>query len=89
MEYNQTHGITPETIRKEIHGGFYEMVEADYYTIPVAAEGKEPYIPPEDIPHLIQNLEQEMKEAARQLEFERAAQLRDRIKELKEMEIEL
>jgi excinuclease ABC subunit B len=53
------------------------------------AEKGEAYIPKEEIPHLIQSLEREMREAARRLEFEKAAELRDRLKELKAMEIEL
>jgi len=89
MEYNQIHRVTPQTIQKEIHEGLYAMYEADYYTVPIAAEKGEAYIPKEEIPNLIQSLEREMQEAARRLEFERAAELRDRIKELKEMEIEI
>ncbi len=89
MEYNQAHRITPQTIQKEIHKGLYEMVEADYFTVPIAAEKGEAYIPKEEIPALIQSLEREMREAASRLEFERAAELRDRIQEFKEMEIEL
>jgi excinuclease ABC subunit B len=89
MEYNHIHRIIPQTIQKEIHEGLYEMAEADYYTVPIMAEKGEPYIPKEEIPNLIQGLEREMKEAARRLEFERAAELRDRIKELKEMELEI
>ncbi len=89
MEYNQIHRVTPQTIQKEIHEGLYAMYEADYYTVPIAAEKGEAYIPKEGIPNLIQSLEREMQEAARRLEFERAAELRDRIKELKEMEIEI
>jgi excinuclease ABC subunit B len=65
------------------------MVEADYFTVPIAAEKGEAYIPKEEIPALIQSLEREMREAASRLEFERAAELRDRIREFKEMEIEL
>ena len=89
MEYNQVRGIIPQTIRKEVHEGLYEMCEADYHTIPLAAEGQERYIPKEEIPGLIQDLEREMREAAHRLEFERAAELRDQIKELKEMDIEI
>ncbi|MGH7274680.1 MAG: excinuclease ABC subunit UvrB, partial [Nitrospiria bacterium] len=86
-DYNRTHRITPQTIRKEIHEGLYGVCEADYYTVPIAAEKGETYIPQEEIPHLIQSLEREMREAAKRLEYERAAELRDRIKELKEMDI--
>ena len=85
-EYNQNHNITPESIRKELPRTLYEISEADYYTIPVAAEADSAYadIPSEEIPGLIQSLEKEMRKAAKNLEFERAAEVRDRIKDLKQ-----
>jgi excinuclease ABC subunit B len=85
-EYNQIHNITPESVRKELPRTLYEISEADYYTIPVAAEEVETYadIPSEEIPRLIQSLEKEMKKAAKNLEFERAGKVRDQIKDLKQ-----
>jgi len=66
-----------------------DISEADYFTVPVAAEEPGAYadIPPEEIPRLIQSLQKEMREAAKSLEFERAAELRDRIQGLKEMQL--
>ena len=88
-EYNRIHGITPETVKKGIPKTLYEISEADYFTVPVAAEEPGAYadIPPEEIPRLIQSLQKEMREAAKSLEFERAAELRDRIQGLKEMQL--
>jgi excinuclease ABC subunit B len=69
-EFNKKHGIEPETIRKKIFERLREKVEE-----------KEVYV--EELPLLLEDLEQEMLEAAQRLEFERAAQLRDKIRELK------
>jgi excinuclease ABC subunit B len=63
------------------------MYEADYVTVPVAAEGAE--YQPEQIPAIVAELEGEMKKAARAMEFEKAAQLRDRILGLKDLQLGL
>ncbi|MCM3585154.1 excinuclease ABC subunit UvrB [Mesobacillus maritimus] len=81
-EYNEKHGITPQTIQKEIR---------DVIRATVAAEEQEEYNPTEGLKkltkkerdELIVNMEKEMKEAAKALNFERAAELRDLILELK------
>ena len=87
MEYNRIHKITPQGIRKVVHEGLYKACAVDYETPPVAAEGSEDYVPAEEIPQLIEDLTREMRSAAQRLEFERAAQLRDRIRELQKTEI--
>ena len=61
------------------------IVEADYVTVPLE-EDEEALASPDQLEQLIANLEKQMREAAKQFEFERAAQLRDRIKALKEKE---
>ena len=81
MEYNRMKGITPETIRKAIRRGIEEEIEARRVvqeTAGVADETK--YVTQE----FLNELEGEMLQAAENLEFERAAQLRDRIVELKQ-----
>ena len=88
-EYNADHGITPESIQKSIGTLEYQMAEADYLTIPVAAEAQAAYERPEALETTIRQLEEEMKTAAKLLEFEKAAQLRDRIKALKLKELEV
>ncbi|WDT79774.1 MAG: helicase-related protein [Candidatus Manganitrophus sp.] len=85
--YNIEHGITPESIRKVISETLRETVEADYYTVPIAAEEGEMYIPEEELPRVLQSLEREMRDAAKRLEYEKAAEIRDRIKRLKEGQV--
>jgi excinuclease ABC subunit B len=65
------------------------MAEADYLELPVAAEPAAEYSRPGGIPQAIRRLEIEMKAAAKNLEFERAAELRDRIRSLKQKDLEL
>ncbi len=89
QEYNRTHGITPESVKKHIPELEYKMAEADYLELPVAAEPAAEYARPGDIAQAIQRLEIEMKAAAKNLEFERAAELRDRVRALKKKDLEL
>jgi excinuclease ABC subunit B len=65
------------------------MAEADYLTIPVAAESQVRYEKPQALEATIRQLEEEMKAAAKLLEFEKAAEFRDRIKALKLKELEV
>ncbi|HBR18545.1 MAG: excinuclease ABC subunit B [Deltaproteobacteria bacterium RIFCSPLOWO2_12_FULL_43_16] len=88
-EYNKKNGITPETIKSSIKDVLSSIYEADYYTVPVVAEKKEEYIPPHELPAIIKALRKEMQEAAKKQNFEKAAELRDRIKELEEMEVRI
>lgn len=80
-EYNEKHGITPMTIQKEIRdvirATFAAEEETPYITKPGAKINKKEKL------KLLENLEKEMKEAAKNLQFERAAELRDLILELK------
>jgi excinuclease ABC subunit B len=79
--YNQEHGITPETIQSRIKDVLASVYEADYVTVPLAAEEQAPYRI-EDVPAQIRRLKKEMQAAARKLDFERAATLRDQIRAL-------
>ena len=88
-EYNRKHGITPSTIKSRIKDVMSSIYEADYYTVPAAAEEAEWYVAPHEIPSKIKELKKEMEEAARHLEFEKAAELRDRIRGLEKMQVEL
>jgi excinuclease ABC subunit B len=87
--YNQEHGITPQTIQKAIATPWAEVAEADYVDLPKIAEEAEEYIPIADIPRRIAALQKEMRGAASQLDFERAADLRDKIHRLQEQELAL
>ncbi|MBI2091358.1 MAG: UvrB/UvrC motif-containing protein, partial [Deltaproteobacteria bacterium] len=86
--FNKKHGITPQTVVKSLGSRLVEIYEADYVTVPVVAEKAAKYVP-EELPRLVQQLKKEMKRAADNLEFEKAAELRDRIRELEERELGL
>jgi len=80
--YNAEHGITPTTIQKRISSLRETIWEQDYVTVPTRRDAGEAAIPPHELSELIEGLRREMAEAAKQLDFERAAELRDRIREL-------
>ncbi len=80
-DYNKEHGITPETIQSRIKDVLASVYEQDYVTVPLAAEEQARY-QVEDIPAQIRKLKKEMQTAAKKLEFERAAALRDQIRTL-------
>lgn len=82
--YNKINGITPTSIKKNITEIFESPYEADYYTVPLVREDEEEYMSNEDLTKVIESLEKEMKKAAKKLDFEKAAELRDCIKEMKE-----
>jgi excinuclease ABC subunit B len=86
--YNAEHGITPQTVKRNITDLGMAIVEADYVTVPMSPDDGAEYRP-EQIPEIVAALEAEMKEAARSLEFEKAAQLRDRILALKDLQLGL
>ncbi len=81
--YNAEHGITPETIRSSIRELLQTVYERDYYTVEVPETGRETFESPADLERRIAELEARMKEAARRLDFEQAAELRDRVRALK------
>ncbi len=85
--YNAEHGIEPRTILKDIHSPLVQMANLDYYGPRVERGGRE--VAEGDLPlgEQIDRLEKQMKAAAKRLEFEEAASLRDRIRELRELQI--
>ena len=87
-EFNKAHNITPQSIVKALGSPLVRMYDADYVDVPLAAENAARYGKAE-LPRIIRKLQKEMKEAAQRLEFENAAQLRDRIRELQEQELAL
>ncbi len=88
--YNKEHHITPESIRKNIGDLLSSVYEADYVGVPEVAETpEERYRTVEDLDKEIRALEKRMRESAKALEFEEAARLRDRIKELRAREFGL
>lgn len=91
LAYNVEHDITPETIKKSMGSILGSIEEKDYYTPPggVAEAGEEYAVAPKDIPKTVKKLRKEMLAAAKMLDFERAAELRDRVKKLEELELAL
>ena len=86
--FNEKNGITPQTVVKSLGSPLVKIYDADYLDIPLAAEKAETYAAAE-LPRMIRQLRKEMKQAADGLEFEKAAELRDRIRELEQKELSL
>ncbi|MDX2030084.1 MAG: excinuclease ABC subunit UvrB [Blastocatellia bacterium] len=86
--FNEEHGITPQSIIKPIEATLVTAYEADYFKVPVNLEAYDEYSA-EKLAETIVQLNAQMREAARKFEFERAAELRDKIKYLREREIAL
>ncbi len=86
--YNEEHGIEPATIIKAIDSDLVKMANLDYLDIagPVGTR-KLDLVADEDLDKAISRLTKEMKEAAKNLDFERAAEIRDKLRELKEIRI--
>jgi excinuclease ABC subunit B len=91
LEYNKENNITPMSIIKSVDMDLARIVEADYVTIPTddseldAATSK--IKNEQQLAEMLQQLETQMREAAKKFEFERAAQLRDRIRSLKQRDV--
>ncbi|HEU4715117.1 MAG TPA: excinuclease ABC subunit UvrB [Pyrinomonadaceae bacterium] len=86
-KFNRENGIVPQTIVKPIEATLITASEADYFKVPSEVEEIEDYSPA-NIEATIARLEVEMRGAAKRFEFERAAELRDRIKVLRERELQ-
>jgi excinuclease ABC subunit B len=84
--FNQKHDITPQSIVKSVGSSLIKIYDADYVDIPSAAESPAKYGAAE-LARVIRKLQKEMKEAAQRLEFETAAELRDRIRVLQNQEL--
>jgi len=81
--YNAEHGITPASIVKNIEDVLSSVYERDYVTVPKAVDERESFRTQAELDAFIVRLEREMREAAANLEFERAAALRDRLRRLR------
>lgn len=87
-EYNHEHGITPTTIIKSIDATLVTAYEADYFKIPLDFDAFEEFSP-KKIKETIQQLEADMRFAAKEMQFERAAELRDKLKYVRERELQV
>ena len=85
--YNAEHGITPESIKSSIRELLQTIYERDYYTVPVEEPTVETFESPAALHARIVELEARMKEAAKRLDFEQAAELRDRLKALRKRQL--
>jgi len=84
--FNKKNNITPQSIVKALASPLIKIYDADYVDIPLAAESAAQY-GTKELPRQIRKLQKEMKQAAEGLEFEKAAELRDRIRELQTLEL--
>jgi excinuclease ABC subunit B len=87
-QYNEENGITPQSIVKPLDPDMIRIYEADYYEAPPVAEEVLQYSSADELEAEIKRLEQEMRDAARKFEFERAAVLRDQVKGLKKLALD-
>jgi excinuclease ABC subunit B len=86
VKYNEAHSITPEGIKKEIVDILSSIYEKDYYTVNVD-EPEEEGVDPKKLSRMMKKLRKDINEAAKRWDFERAAQLRDRLVRLEQMEL--
>ncbi len=87
-EYNLAHGITPATVRSKIKDIMETVYEQDYAELPLAAEPEKVFGSIEELRREISGVEKAMYQAAEELAFEEAARLRDRLKALREQELQ-
>jgi excinuclease ABC subunit B len=84
--YNAEHGITPESIRSSIRELLQTVYERDYVTVDLPEAAEETFESAAQVEARVAELEKQMKEAARRLDFEQAADLRDKIRSLKKLQ---
>jgi len=90
MAYNAEHGITPQSVKSHIKDIVDSVYEKDHVTVSIGKDksGREAIQVGANLAAVIKDLETQMREAATNLEFERAARLRDEVKRLREMELD-
>ena len=89
LAYNEAHGITPETVKKSLRTILEDIAEKDYVEVPLAAEAPDTYRSAKEIEKEIKELRQHMLQAAAELEFEKAAEYRDRLLALEKYDLGL
>jgi excinuclease ABC subunit B len=83
--YNSEHGITPESVRKNIAEPMGKVAESDYVTVPV--DDRWEFATPKELARMMKKLRKDMEQAAKKLDFERAAEIRDRLLALEKVEL--
>jgi excinuclease ABC subunit B len=86
VAYNDEHGITPMSIIRPLEMGLAGILKADYADLTDAADGMPEFVTQQELDTYIGKLESDMREAAKKFEFEKAAKLRDTVKELRTKE---
>jgi excinuclease ABC subunit B len=86
VAYNEANGITPESIVRPLEMSLAGVIDADYADFTAEAEGVPEFKSQEELDVYVAKLESDMREAAKRFEFEKAAKLRDTIKELRTRE---
>jgi len=86
--FNQLHGITPESIKKDISDILSSVYEADYVDVSTVSEAEDEYLSHDLVLREIKSLKKQMDRAARKLDFEEAARIRDRIFVLERKELD-
>jgi len=86
-QYNIDNGITPKTIVKPIEATLVTAYEADYFKVPIDMDKFEEYSP-KQLKETIMQLEADMRHAAKEMRFEQAAEIRDKLKYLRERELQ-
>ena len=89
IAYNEAHGITPTTIRREISDVLKDVSQGDYVTVEAVEGDATAEFVGKDLRASIAELEKRMRAAAAELEFEQAARIRDEIKRLENLELGL
>jgi excinuclease ABC subunit B len=89
LAYNEAHGITPRSVKKTIDDALNSVYERDYVTVDMAAEDPEDYVATLDIEKTMKTLRKRMKESADRMDFEKAAEYRDRLMSLEKRQIEI
>ncbi len=89
LAYNKEHGITPQTVKKSLRTILEDIAEKDYAELPMVAEDGAEWRAPRELREEIARLKAEMLQAAAELEFEKAAELRDRMLVLEKQELQV
>ncbi|SHJ06475.1 Excinuclease ABC subunit B [Malonomonas rubra DSM 5091] len=89
LAYNEEHNITPQSVKKSLRSILEDISSKDYTDVPIAAEGEAAYSDPDELKKQVATLKEQMLEAAADLDFERAAELRDQMLELEKRELAL
>ena len=86
-KFNSANNITPKSIQKNISDILSSIFEYDYFTVPKEKDIELDDITPDKIPSMVKMLTKDMKKASKKLQYEKAAEYRDKITKLRELEL--